>query len=101
MTAQQTQSRAQSWVKELGFGDLRVSESTLGGGSLPGETLPTHVLSLDVRGSAGFTRQLRLQNPPIIARTESGRILLDPRTVLIEQDAMLLGGVRRVLQETQ
>ncbi len=42
--------RARSWAAALGEGEVRESESTMGGGSLPGESLPTRVLSLNVRG---------------------------------------------------
>jgi len=73
------------------------SESTIGGGSLPGETLPTWVLSLAVNSSDTFLEQLRREQPPVIARTENDRILLDPRTVLPEQDGVLLVNLENVL----
>ena len=70
----------------------------VGGGSLPGETLPTHVLSLDVRSSQSTLRWLRQEEPPIVARTERGKVLLDPRTVHPEQDGALLLGLEHALR---
>lgn len=91
--------RAKQWAGALGAGEVRPSESTLGGGSLPGESMPSVVLSLRVKSPDKTMRQLREQDPPIIARTEKDRILLDPRTVLIEQEGRLLRGLRSVLSE--
>jgi L-seryl-tRNA(Ser) seleniumtransferase len=71
----------------------------VGGGSLPGESLPTFVLALDVKSPDKFMSKLREANPPLIARTENDRILLDPRTVLPEQDEALLSILKSQLTE--
>jgi len=42
---------------------------------------------------------LREQEPPIVARTENNKILFDPRTILLEQDASLLSILHRLLPE--
>jgi L-seryl-tRNA(Ser) seleniumtransferase len=97
-TPKQMKVRAAYWVSELGQGDVLESESTIGGGSLPGESLPTWVLALTVKSPDKFMERLRLEQPPIIARTENGRILLDPRTVLPEQDGALLVNLANALQ---
>ena len=73
--------------------------STIGGGSLPGESLPTFLLALDVKSPDRFLETLRRQSPPIIARTESDRILLDPRTVMPEEEEVLLAGLLNALRE--
>jgi L-seryl-tRNA(Ser) seleniumtransferase len=93
--------RTQIWAERLGQGEVCKGESTLGGGSLPGESLPTYVLSLDVKSSSEFLRRLRLQDPPIVARTEKGRVLLDSRTVLEGQDQALLAGLGLLLRESE
>jgi L-seryl-tRNA(Ser) seleniumtransferase len=74
------------------------SQSTVGGGSLPGETLPTFVLALTLPHPNRFLAQLRQCQPPIIARLEEDKILLDPRTVLIEQESPLLIGIRKAME---
>jgi L-seryl-tRNA(Ser) seleniumtransferase len=86
----QVKSRAEKWARELGTGSVVKSEATVGGGSLPGESFPSFVLSLNVKSPDKFLRKLRQQNPPVIARTEADKILFDPRTVLPEQDHSLL-----------
>lgn len=94
----QVKARAEYWAAELGQGEVLASESTVGGGSLPGESLPTWVLSLTVKSSDKFLEKLRQEQPPVIARTENDRILLDPRTVLPEQDGALLVNLANILQ---
>ena len=44
-------------------------------------------------------KALRETNPPIIARIEEDRVLLDPRTVLPEQEAVLLRNLLKVLEK--
>jgi L-seryl-tRNA(Ser) seleniumtransferase len=91
------QSRASVWVEALGAGEVIPSESTVGGGSLPGETMPTFVLSLQFRSPDRALERLRRQHPPVIARTQASQVLFDPRTVLPEQETALLSAVRNVL----
>jgi L-seryl-tRNA(Ser) seleniumtransferase len=52
---------------------------------------------LAVNSPDKFLEKLRRQQPPIIARTENDRVLLDPRTVLPEQEGALLVGLKNVL----
>ena len=96
-TPEQNKARAEGWAKELGQGEIVAGESTVGGGSLPGENLPTFLLSLAVKSPDKFLEKLRQQQPPIIARTENDRVLLDPRAVLPEQEGALLVGLKNVL----
>ncbi len=87
--------RAQAWSEGVG-GQVIRGESTVGGGSLPGETLPTALLAIDRDRPDRFLAQLRQAVPPVIARIADGRVLLDPRTVLPEQDADLLSALASV-----
>jgi L-seryl-tRNA(Ser) seleniumtransferase len=96
-TPEQTKARAESWAEEIGQGEVAAGESTVGGGSLPGENLPTFLLALEVKSADKFLERLRKQQPPIIARTENDRVLLDPRTVLPEQEGALLVGLKNAL----
>jgi L-seryl-tRNA(Ser) seleniumtransferase len=91
------EERARRWVAELGAGEVVEGESTVGGGSLPGETLPTQLVALAVKSPNAFAAKLRAQDPPIIARVAEDKVTLDPRTVLEEAEAALLNGVRNVL----
>ena len=80
------------------MGDVLPGESTVGGGSLPGETLPTYLVALKVGSQKRFLEALRQAQPPIIARTQEERVQFDPRTVLPEQDEELLAGIRLALK---
>ena len=78
----------------LGTGEIVEGLSTIGGGSLPGETLPTRLLSLKMAKLEKALSELRANDPPIIARIERDRIVCDPRTVFPQEEESLLAGLR-------
>jgi L-seryl-tRNA(Ser) seleniumtransferase len=96
-TPEQIKIRAERWQEEVGAGTIVAGQSTVGGGALPEETLPTFLLALEVPQLNRFLGRLRSVNPPVIARIEGERVVLDPRTVLPEQEGALLVGVKNVL----
>ena len=67
----------------------------MGGGSLPGETLPTRLVAIRVDSPDGLARRLRAGHPPVIGRIEDDLFLLDPRTVLAEEDEVLIEAIKR------
>lgn len=89
--------RATDWAGELGQGTVIPGESTVGGGSLPEETLPTFLLALALRSPDRFLARLRHAHPAIIARLEDDQVVFDPRTVLAEQGAALLANLKQLL----
>ena len=95
--------RAREWQEQLGEKGIDSTvidgESTVGGGSLPGETLPTRLLALQVRNPDRLVGELRLSHPPVIARLQDDRVVFDPRTVLPEEEKALLEAVARVGKE--
>jgi L-seryl-tRNA(Ser) seleniumtransferase len=97
MPLDQVKSRAEAWQREIGCGEVVVSTSTIGGGSLPGESFPTWVLSIPVKSADKFLAKLRKYAPAVIARTQSDRILFDPRTVLPEQDDIILACLKSLI----
>lgn len=83
--------------------------STIGGGSMPGETLPTSLCAITPRSSSKnlntrnardgdaasqFAHRLRSARTPVVARVLRDQVLLDPRTVLPEQDDALIEAVK-------
>ena len=94
-------ARAREWLAALGpaaaGAEVRPAESAVGGGSLPGVTLPTFVLALPPGDPDWLAAALRRQDPPVVGRIEADRVLLDPRTVLPGEDDALLAGVRAAL----
>jgi L-seryl-tRNA(Ser) seleniumtransferase len=90
-------ARATAWVAALGAGAVLPGLSTVGGGSLPGETLPTALLALTVAKPDRFLAHLRAADPPIIARVQEDRVVFDPRTILPEQEPTFLTALAAVL----
>ncbi|MEK6256066.1 MAG: L-seryl-tRNA(Sec) selenium transferase, partial [Chloroflexota bacterium] len=89
--------RVENWVVTLGQGEIIAGESTVGGGSLPGETLPTHLLAIQVEKADKFLKYLRQSNPPVIARIHEDNIVFDPRTVPPEQEGAMLVSLQNAL----
>jgi L-seryl-tRNA(Ser) seleniumtransferase len=98
--------RAQHWQSRLGASaEVEPSRSAIGGGSLPGETLPSWVVALTCGETSGGAEEamarLRRAEPPVVARVEEDRVLLDPRTVLPEDDDALLQAVWQALDRNE
>ncbi len=102
-SAGELEDRAYHWQTAIGNRALVLRGlSTIGGGSLPGETIDTWLLALECDGLSGgaqaVTRRLREYSTPIIARIEENRVILDPRTVFLEEEDTLLRAVREALE---
>ena len=97
-TADAIRARAESWAAQLAAQGVNctviAAQSTIGGGSLPGETLSTYALALNVPHPDQFMAALRRADPPVIARIAADRVLFDPRTVFAAQEADLLAAIR-------
>jgi L-seryl-tRNA(Ser) seleniumtransferase len=95
-------ARAEAWAQRIQSPKLKLEiingESLLGGGAAPSASLPTRLLTLTCQGLSAdeLNTKLRLCEPPVIARVEDGRVLLDLRTVFPEQDAVLAANLNRI-----
>ena len=94
-TSEEIGVRADALAGTLGGHAVRASVvdgvSTIGGGSAPGATLPTRLVRLAhaALSASAVEQRLRRLDPPVIARIDAGHVVLDLRTVLPEQDALL------------
>ena len=84
--------RAQALIDSLRgnvTGEIVDGFSTMGGGSAPGSALATALIAIAQPGSSAdqLERRLRAAAPPVIARIENDRVVLDLRTVAPEDDA--------------
>lgn len=106
--ADELRARAEQWQTTLagrGIASTVVAaRSTVGGGSLPDETLPTWALAFDATALADrrltpdtFAAALRSGDPPIVARIADDRLLLDPRTIFAEEEGALLARLAEIL----
>ena len=103
VSAGELEDRAHHWQRVVGERALvLMGRSTIGGGSLPGETLNTWLLALECEavagGAEGVARRLREHSTPVMARIEATRVVLDPRTVFMEEEETLLRAVREALE---
>ncbi len=103
MKPNDVKSRVESWVREIGEQAFPTkSQSTIGGGSLPGETLPTWAMAINcnsLRGGAQeVARRLRTGEVAVIGRIEDEKVLLDGRTVLPSEDELLLKALKYALE---
>ncbi len=84
-TRDSLRSRAEAWrVRLLGLCpgvSVVETDSAVGGGSLPGQTLPTFALAVPADDPEGLARRLRLAETPLIGRIERGALVIDPRTI--------------------
>jgi len=79
--------------------DVRSSESLMGGGSSTDLRIPTFLVRIQPRGmsDSDFLAALRRQQPPVVARVERKRVILDLRSVPPEQDEALFESLRTAL----
>jgi L-seryl-tRNA(Ser) seleniumtransferase len=97
LTTEDIRMRVTRWQQSLGTGEVLAEYSTIGGGSLPGEVMPTYVLALQVKQPVKALAKLRQNTPPIIGRIKDDRLLFDARTVLEGEDQLFLDGIRKII----
>ncbi len=95
----QIRGRAENWQNTIGRGEIIEARSMVGGGSLPGETLPTWTLALDLEHPNRMLELMRQGSPAVVGRVENDRLLLDPRTVDPECDADFIKVLRKAWNE--
>lgn len=101
LSPEEIAARSHSFLAALGaLGarcDLLAGLSMIGGGSLPGETLPTTLIALPPGDAGEQARRLRAGEPSVVARIADGRVLLDLRTVLPREETALVERVKAAL----
>jgi len=97
-------ARAEALAGRIAVPKLKVEimegESILGGGAAPSSVLPTRVLALTCEGLSAdeLAARLRSSDPPIIARVDEGRVLLDLRTVFTSQDEAIENALAMIVR---
>lgn len=97
-------TRAEAMLPKLRSGKLATQvidgESLIGGGAAPSATLPTRLIAMTHRELSAdeLMAKMRGADPPIIARVEEGRVLLDLRTVFPEQDEVVVRALYRIAE---
>jgi len=103
LDAEDIGKRAGAIAAQISSSRLRIEiidgESVIGGGAAPSSVLPTRLLAVtcDDLSADELSARLRASDPPIVARVEDGRVLLDLRTVFPEQDETILGALTHIV----
>jgi len=76
--------------------------SAIGGGSAPGSALPTRLIAIASAGlsAAALEERLRGGDPPVVARIQDDRVVLDLRTVDEEDEGDLVSALREAIKTT-
>ncbi len=101
------QRRAEEWSGILGDrAQVVPGETMVGGGSLPGGTLPTRLVAVgggdkkqDRAMAHMLSRKLRTQQVPVVGRVSDDVLLLDPRSVLPEEDELVVESLRQLIAD--
>ena len=93
-STQDIKAEADDWVNRLQEAGITAQavdgRSRVGGGSLPGSSLPTTLVAITSEDAEGLGQRLRTADCPVISRIQDNRLLLDPRTILPSQAEDLL-----------
>ncbi len=92
------EARARSLAAGVAGTSVERLESTIGGGSLPGQTLASWGIGIHPRSPKRCLDALRSGDPPVVARIEDDGVLLDLRTVEPAKDAALGGAIAAALE---
>jgi L-seryl-tRNA(Ser) seleniumtransferase len=74
------------------------TKSTIGGGSLPGETMDSYGIQMKVNNPEKFARKIRTGITPVIPRIEKDAVIFDLRTILKNEDEALIASITHTLQ---
>lgn len=89
-TPQQIRARAEALVAQLADAEILRGQSVIGGGATPEQPIPTWLIAFPCDDVVAAERKLRQNHPPVIARIENNRLIVDLRTVFAEQEADLV-----------
>jgi L-seryl-tRNA(Ser) seleniumtransferase len=102
MTADEIRARAERLQTQLRDTGITVGiiggQSVAGGGSTPEQSLPTWLLAISANAPR-LERKLRANRPPVIARIENDRLVLDLRTVFAEEEDALVLALKNALPD--
>ena len=103
LTKQEIGARAEALAGRARSSTLNIEivdgESVIGGGAAPSSILPTRLLAVNAASLSAdeLVERLRTSDPPVVARVEQGRVLLDLRTVFADQDSLIAAALGRIM----
>jgi L-seryl-tRNA(Ser) seleniumtransferase len=97
-SAAEIRERAQALVARVpGMrADIIEGQSVIGGGATPEQSIATWLIAVECADVVDSERRLRGNDPPVVARIEDGRLMLDLRTVFAEEEEQLVGALKKL-----
>ena len=94
-TPDQIRARAEALLMRVSDARAEIirGQSVIGGGATPEQPIPTWLIAWACDDVVATERKLRQNDPPVIARIENNRLIVDLRTVFAEQEADLIGAL--------
>ncbi len=89
-------ARAEAYVRAIADATIVESDAYAGGGALPRERIASVGVALAPSNPQHFVAMLRAADPPIVARIESDRVLLDLRTIAPEDDETVIAALSQL-----
>lgn len=99
-TLDELRRRGENYVRAIATASIEETTGYIGGGTSPAQALPSVAIAVTAGAADRLAARLRAATPPIVARIEGGRVLLDLRTIAPEEDAMVIAALRNVTRSS-
>ncbi len=93
MSADELRTRAERFAAQLQGAEVIAGESVIGGGSTPDQSIPTWLVSIAYEDVVAAEKHCRDADPPVVARIENNRLIVDLRTVPPADEPALLAAL--------
>jgi L-seryl-tRNA(Ser) seleniumtransferase len=99
LTPEEIRARAEGLLARLSgiHAQIVPGSSVIGGGATPEQPIPTWLIAVECADVVEAERDLRMGNPPVVARIEGDKLILDLRTVLPEEEEKLSVALTRLV----
>ncbi len=92
-TLAELRRRAGAYLAAVPQAAIVESDAFIGGGALPQQRVASLAVAIAVAGPAALAARLRSGSPPVVARIEDDRVLLDLRTIAPEEDEIAIAAL--------
>ncbi len=96
-TLDDLRARAQAYVEAVQGAAAVASDAYAGGGALPQERIASIAVAVQTEQPDYLAARLRDATPPVVARIDEGRLLLDLRTIAPEEDRTVIAALKKLV----
>jgi L-seryl-tRNA(Ser) seleniumtransferase len=97
-TLEELRERAKAYLAAVPGASIVESEAYVGGGAHPQERIASIAVALTAENPEALAERLRSSDPCVVGRIEGGRVLLDLRTIALEEDEIVVAALTRAAQ---